>query len=766
MLTSGLAAAVLAGVTLAHSAAEAQFVVDRDPVRVRDAAIARARSLDLRPVLGPNWGNGKFDAWTDYLVGDSTEAQYLAAAVPPDYRFDDAWGFARLPGQRVNYAETRGSCYLGLAPVNPLAARFAKTGAAKYAARYLAVVRDMAVNERAALAGQPRSILNGVRGCARDLASGNAEALLMYGWSVNAFASGFGGLAKTLGRSPRPWDDGAVAPVTAALTAADRDLVDAGLTFEAVGGFATTVAPLLLKYYEVPGRVLNQRASALAGLGLVGYTFIDHPDVLPLVPRIGAAIDQLATESVYADGGLVEASFNYNWATVDDLRRLAGLRHIFPWAGKAAMLGERFDLAMAAIAAPGGGLPQVGNTLWNKGRKPTPHTFGLTSLTLPYSGYTALRSGWDDAASYLFFYNWRDAHGHAMAGSNSIQLAAGGRRLLVAGGIPNYSGLNAEYPASVAYLSEASTYKTSTVLVDNQSQSHGNTAGLRMIAGKPDRERAALFPVDARFSTSSRFDFTEGLYTGGYGPVTDTQHWRGVVFLRNPALWVVVDVLRSTGNHAYTQVWKFAEPVTDAGGVQIEGFHPEQVSLDPAGRRIFTTDATPGAVNLSIRQFGPSLGYARHWGADKGPFGYVGKTFSTGLGFSPDVHATFGGRGDQVVVSVIRATPSAVGDDGIRGVTAVSGAGVTGADLVFDDSFVSVRAGARGTASIRGSTCGAANLVVTVTQGAARDSIVIGDPAVPACSYQTVAGRRTPVSKPSLFRWSTSADGTLTPVYR
>lgn len=738
------------------------------------------RRADLTPMDGHygNWTNGAYGDWINYLEGKLPPERYVASSgTYPDYHFRDAYGL-HLPA--ANFKASGGDCYFSSTFINPLAARYYLTQDTRALAKWLAVTRDIAVNERAQVAQLSSADLTARRDCI-DVAGGVAGALLANGSYMSASLTAMAAMAKAAGspaRSVSTWSSEALLPVDAPLTEAARSPFPAQTVQDIATGFARHYAPHLLNFYE-KGRAPNQRLIGFGSLALLTHFFELEPSVAALAPRLDADLGKLVSELSHLDGGMLEQSFNYADGTVEEMRRLTHIGSSRPWDGRMREAVAAYDLQRAALATPQGGRPQVGNNHWSAGNLPgSGMRFGMSSVAFPYSGYYVQRSSWDKDAAYLFFFVRRAASGHSMAASNSVQLGTYGRRLLIAGGSPNYNGKNEAYPASPTYLAEDSTYKTSTVLVDGQSQAGGSVQGLRTdpATGKPTGGMVPLVPVASRWLASESLDFVEGFHDAGYRPwpadknvpsVSDVTHWRGIAFLRGLRSWVIVDILRSRGTHDYTQVWKLAAPATDARtGARIEGFLPDEVRLSDADRRVVTTDASPGSVNLSLRQFGANMHYARFHGADKGPYGYVGLDAAGGLAFSNDIHGRFSGTGDQVVITLVRPFQGGQGD-GVGTAADVSANGIAGADLAIGSTRLSVRASATAAdLSAAGQSAHGANLLlVESAPNQPVRTLVIGDAKAGGSSYTSAGGTTVPITVPTGFRWTTDGNGANVPAY-
>lgn len=765
--------------------------------QVRDLAIQRMRETDFlsQRIFSGNWSNGAYASWTRYLSNQITADAYqsLVAANPNSgYYPPDPYGFdlpSRTPPASPNYASivnlSNPRCYFSSELYNSLAASYFSSGDPVYLNAWLNINHDMAVNERQAILQFSDAQLRAspAFGCIYP-ESGAAGALLNVANHVGQELFALAMLSKSLDlppvSTPRPGWNTLPAPKTTALTSEQLSRVPANTLIETANGIATNYAPTLMKHYGAASdRVPNQWLSGLYGPALLSEFFTELPSVAALTPSVDAGISAILAATVHADGGMMEQSFNYTDGVADDFYRLSKFKPR-SWTAAAQAAHEGYWRQAAAIATPQSGNPQMGNGEWNTQRRATGHTFSQTSIAFPYSGYYTQRSDWTANSPYLFFFSRRAANGHSMAGSNSIQMAANGRALIVAGGSTNYSASSASHPNSVPYLDERSTWKTSTIAVDGTSQKGGSTTGLQLNAsGKPDIYHVAPSPIQSRWATSSTFDFLEGTYDADYGydPYTKTTnaasgvvHKRMVTFVRDIKAWVVVDFLlpSNSNNHTYSQIWKLAPPVPQAQGsaTQTAGFYPSQVNL-PTGAapyRIYTNDTTGGAVNLSIYQTSSrTLAYTQYYGSN--PNSLYGFYSPTPL-FSPDIHVDWSGTGNQVVITVLLPFTGSSAD-GVTSVTNATAGGIAGIDMVVNGKNIAVRASpvlAALAAANRNMSSGNL-LLVESDAGANPRTLYIGDAAIGSASTINAGSTVTPVTIPTGFHWATDSSGNLTASY-
>lgn len=287
----------------------------------------------------------------------------------------------------------------------------------------------------------------------------------------------------------------------------------------------------------------------------------------------------------------------------------------------------------------------------------------FTSIQFPYSGYYVMRTGWRKDDPFCIFKSSRRPLGHARDDNNSFFLGAFGRDLLVDSGTSTYG----EHAVN-KYLD--GTFSKNSIAVDGKSQ-------LRTQIGQGNRGAITTSdaPIANRWHTSVAFDLAEGAYEAGYeDPAIEVRHERQIIFLREHSLWIVTDRLRgemrpmpANETHTYTQAWNFDDE-----------FGKDQVQLDEKTRRVWSDDpkgANVGIYNFSAapltykKWFGEVLENGEHRGWVRGK-GAEAKTPAV------DVHATWTGKGEQILVTLIEARKDnqsriakveSIGKDGTQG---------------------------------------------------------------------------------------------------
>lgn len=724
----------------------------------RDAALRLMRAADTTPswFTSANWDNRNYQPWTDYLVGRIDDEEFgRVCAAPSDYCLRDVWNLRRERPARVDWAANVPFNWSG---IHALALRFFRTGDDLYLRKWLAVVGDFADWSLGDSGRSGHPLERGVPAALLD-------AALAWGGIFTAWAICAKALRPAPAQGASPY-----APAAREAAAAEFQRVPAADALRIVDGFARGQGAWLARHYAKPIYVPNQRMFGLEALACAAAFFPGVEGVGAWRSTLHEALADMATRYRLPDGGQLEQSFNYAQGQIEACERVAKLPFdpAPDWRSEAEATANGWWRLAGALAAPDGTLPQLGNAAWGRfGRQARPPRFEATSLAFPYSGLYAMRSAWTTDSPYLFFFHRRAARGHSMAGTNSVQVAAFGRQLLSAGGSALYGGPAAGRRDVVAYLSETSSWKTCTVLVDGRSQAEGTLEGLATAAdGRPDVTRAPTQALRALWHASDDFDLAEAEHREGYrgtigdataSLVADVSHLRRVVFVRSLQWWVIVDVLRTTGTHEYNQVWKLSPP---ANGMKVPGFTADQVELRPRERVIETVDGGAGAVNLRLQHFGMlDLSYSRHFGT--GAFGW----FASGPMVAPvpacDVHVQWRGGGPQVLVTLLvpfrgREVPVESAQDG-------SSPGRASAAIVGrNGARLSIRAQSDVGDLALGRLRERAEVAVLLEQpGSPERGLVVGG----GSGFRFSGDKRTRIEAPAGLRWLAGPGGGLIPTY-
>lgn len=202
-------------------------------------------------------------------------------------------------------------------------------------------------------------------------------------------------------------------------------------------------------------------------------------------------------------------------------------------------------------------------------RKAEPHR---TSLDFSAGGYCVMRDGWEDTDNCLVVDcgevgSLAGAHGHA--DTLSIEVAVGGRTLLVDSGTYTYHEtreLRDHFRSTTAH---------NTVVVDGRSSSEpGNTFSWRSRAGA----------VRKNWIAEERFDFFEASHDGYQRLEDGATHSRSILFLKND-YWIIRDLIETMGEHRYSLNFHYARDIKP--GISLAGD-----CVGDARHRIYTFDGT------------------------------------------------------------------------------------------------------------------------------------------------------------------------------
>lgn len=516
------------------------------------------------------------------------------------------------------------------------------------------------------------------------------------GWRLRNFYRLMAGMFKCIGEDrPEDWDDVLAAqPSPLPREALDQSIDPVQLAQIAVSALEQHTPKLM--WFCTEKSVPNQRMTGLAALAYTTIIFREFKQVPQIEDYIRVQLDQFLKYNFLPDGGNLEQSFNYNQGEIESLTELMqaygedlpGYLNILP----------RVIAARAAIdtglRTPLGGLPQVGNQSILLGREvwkspeaakqwwsadirkrhpvePQPYT----SIAFPYSGFYAMRDGWDIDSLYLFFMNGRPQRGHSMRDNLAIQANAFGRQLLVCAGSPTYNQYHTQDAKGAEfYLSEQSSFKNNTLLVDGKSQAKN----------ADELTRAPQTPVPGRWHHSPRYDYVDGRYELGYetrpgvGLDMSVSHERSVVFLRKTGLWLLLDSMNAADNrsHRYTQVWNFPPELREERQDRSRaGFTEEQVGFNAQAKRCGTAD--PDGPNIEIHHFSPAeIEYEKYHGDREKWLGW----FARGIGDAipaVDLHANWKNEDSDHLLTLL--VPRDMNSEGpLAAITALPGKIISG----------------------------------------------------------------------------------------
>ncbi|MEI8206498.1 MAG: heparinase II/III family protein, partial [Kiritimatiellales bacterium] len=456
-----------------------------------------------------------------------------------------------------------------------------------------------------------------------------------------------------------------------------------------------------------------------------------------------AAMLDFVSTMVHPDGGMLEQSLNYNEGDADRMEELLGIfgTNSRSWSGLMRTDIDSFWRMVWALRGPTFSPPQIGNEpsditpeVWtntvvkskwissqtnnNPATGPlekqindcyagTGTAPAFTSVAFPYAGYYVQRSGWTLADRALFFMGGRPQRGHYMCDKNAVQLSAFGRDLLVAAGPPNYYPDTAPTVAD-AYLSEQSSRKVNTILVDGNNQNKTNK--LIVLA-----QQVYTNTINAIWHSTEYFDAVEGLHEQGYGSETNVTHHRQSFFVKEAGLWVLIDNLLSSDadSHSYRQVWHF-QPYKTNDGTKVYGFKEAEVVIDQTNHCIYTADNdTTNTPNVWLYSFGQNVTYEKYYGSTNPCYGWYARSIGDCIP-AVDVHAVFSGSSNLQLVTLIRPIQGLA--SGITGLSDLSSGITNGFDCVTGSSAsLSVRSTLQSNATLTASGISAQAKILLVT---------------------------------------------------
>jgi hypothetical protein len=199
-----------------------------------------------------------------------------------------------------------------------------------------------------------------------------------------------------------------------------------------------------------------------------------------------------------------------------------------------------------------------------------------TSGFFPDGGYFAMRDGWSETDNYLLVDGGAlgalsGGHGHADA--LAIELAIGGKTLLVDSGTYTYhesEEMRDYFRSSLAH---------NTLMIDEKSQSEPG--------GKFGWKTSAEVKIQTLIS-EERFDFSDASHNGYERLESAATHRRSILFLKND-YWIMRDFVETHGVHEYALNFHFNKHTNPAIEDAESGI--PCVGETPAGRdgwRMFT----------------------------------------------------------------------------------------------------------------------------------------------------------------------------------
>ena len=539
-----------------------------------------------------------------------------------------------------------------------LAEAYAKTGDSQARDAFLGYWRDFAENWRSGFQERMKnpefkSLVNGTIGWASGSRLYNA-------WRLDSLTSG---LAMIFARARQDETIDQIDP------AAMASILSHVLNWE---------APRSFEFLKKGGGVPNQQQHLAGGLFTTGVVF----DFLPGASAWRqSALDTILEKSGFLpDGTDIEQSLNYNKHLEEKLEPFLTASSALPESDQGPVRNRLNDMNKArysflhGIVMPNGAQPIIGkNNTWRDFGKDTQQLPGITdgeawkrmgqnsisafvkdrfygpaelpdpafrSIIFPYGGYVALRSGWDRDALYAFMKISRPGRGHMGEENNAAVFSAYGRNLLVNSGRNDYN------PDTFLKQYGRSSIGQNTIAVDGFGQSLMDGSNPPMTYDSPMR---------LRFLDGKAFSFAEGRYEGAYGGwnfqnpeakgvIRDVNHTRQILQLHEEKIWIVTDIVESSSEHTFTQIWNFPPDISAS-----------QIEVD--GQGIRTTQ--PGAVNIDLHQFSDhSLTQSKFYGSSENgiTLGWVAMDDpKTDFDATPavDTHSSWRSKGRSVLVTVI-----------------------------------------------------------------------------------------------------------------
>lgn len=468
-----------------------------------------------------------------------------------------------------------------------------------------------------------------------------------------------------------------------------------------------------------------------------------------------------------ADGSGTENSFNYMGSLIGAAESWLTMAPSLPqtpdWVEPARQASEMRRRFMASLDTPTGRQPLCSG--YHTRRPPSgkpgagtnaPAAKPYTSIAFPYHGLAMMRTGWGRDDLFLSLHNPRRGQGHGSDDGNKILLEAFGRYMLVAN--PGEGGW------------AGSSWSKCTINID----------GLGQASRPPGTDHGAYdVPQPGRWHSSPAFDLAESTYAYGYGlkdkptrgehpvVITDVEHLRQVVFVKDAGLWFVIDVMLApeATEHSYEQLWHLHAD-----------FSKDIVRADDAAQTITTAEA--GQPNLSIIQAATTpLAYRLHHGegydAKVAPYPPLGARgwqvcegckAGSGLQPSPSVHAVWRGRGRQTVVTAL--VPSRTERSPVVGSRRIVAADRAGLEITLADGRKATCLTSTSAKPIDQEGQGI-HAVVTTTAADQEHGLTLGATNTTGSEFERRNGsRRTTATivPPATFRWVETPAGSV-PAY-
>ena len=349
-------------------------------------------------------------------------------------------------------------------------------------------------------------------------------------------------------------------------------------------------ADYALKYHQPGGNWLTMEMS---GLAMAGAAWPEFRDSARWIDYAKAALCPELTKQVYPDGAQTELACNYHRVSLtffDEFAQTCRQAGVALPKDFVTRLEDMWNY-LACVMKPDGGQPinnDSNSCVANRGVELAADAFGREdwrhiatngregkapqrppSVFFPWAGQLIMRSGYDAEAQWAFFDAGPWGAGHQHNDKLHLSVYAGGRDLLVDGGVFAYFGtLSDKFRGAYALHSAGHN----VILVDG----HGQGPGPR-IADSPLPE--------ADYRVEDAFDFARGSMDQFEQTEGKIKHTRAVLYARGE-FWVVVDRIETDRPRDIEVLWHW---------------HPD-CAVEAEGSRVVSTDAGKG--NLAILPVG------------------------------------------------------------------------------------------------------------------------------------------------------------------
>ena len=299
-------------------------------------------------------------------------------------------------------------------------------------------------------------------------------------------------------------------------------------------------------------RTHNWLVREMRGLFTIGIMFPELKNSQEWCSFASSKMLEEQDSQFYPDGMQTELAPGYHVGAQRNMVALynTGLEYGYSFpAGFTRGIEKSYD-ALLKLIMPDGTIPAHNDSWWTDGRIALAEgcqlfssredfrylsTMGkegcepaFKSMLLPWSGWAAMRSGWDENALYLFFDCGPFGAGHQHEGKLSFIASAYGRKLITEGATYAYDSSE-----NRKYIVSSRAHNVSRV--DGKEQNRRSLEKASFVAKKP---------VDGRWISNECFDFYEGEYDEGFGETNDrsVSQYRAILFVKD-RYWIVFDVL-------------------------------------------------------------------------------------------------------------------------------------------------------------------------------------------------------------------------------